>query len=100
MSFEISVNQQEVLVIVEGRIFVEDAAQLREKLLELIDQGHRRFIIDMHQAMYIDSSGLGVLVAIHKRAVENGGGVVIRGLQGVVKDLFLMTRLNKVFEMD
>lgn len=100
MSFEISVNQQEVLVIVEGRIFVEDAAQLREKLLELIDQGHRRFIIDMHKAMYIDSSGLGVLVAIHKRAVENGGGVVIRGLQGVVKDLFLMTRLNKVFEMD
>ncbi|MEA4901948.1 STAS domain-containing protein [Desulfitobacterium sp.] len=100
MSFEISVNQQEVLVIVEGKIFVEDAAQLREKLLELIDQGHRRFIIDMHKAIYIDSSGLGVLVAIHKRAIENGGGVVIRGLQGVVKDLFLMTRLNKVFEMD
>ncbi|AHF06430.1 STAS domain-containing protein [Desulfitobacterium metallireducens] len=100
MSFEINANPQEVAVILEGKIFVEDAAQLRERLLDLINQGHRRFIIDMHKATYIDSSGLGVLVAIHKRALENGGKVVIKGLQGVVKDLFLMTRLNKVFEID
>lgn len=99
MSFQINDDHQEILVNLEGKIFVEDAAQLRERLLDLINQGHRRFMIDMRGVSYIDSSGLGVLVAIHKRALDNGGGVVIKGLQGAVKDLFFMTRLNKVFEI-
>lgn len=99
MSFEIRVDKKEVLVDLEGKIYVEDAALLREKLLDLINEGQRRFVFEMRKATYIDSSGLGVLVAIHKRALEKGGGVVIQGLQGAVKELFLMTRLNKVFEI-
>lgn len=99
MSIKMNTEQHEVQVELEGKIFVEDAAILREKLLEEIGKGYHRFIIDMHQVSYIDSSGLGVLVAIHKRAIENGGGVAIKGLQGAVKDLFFMTRLNKVFEI-
>lgn len=100
MAFDVQADKQEVRVSLEGKIFVEDAAQLREKLLDLIAAGYRRFVINMSKTTYIDSSGLGVLVAIHKRAIENGGGVVIQGLQGAVKELFLMTRLNKVFDIE
>lgn len=100
MAFDIKADKNEVKVNLEGKIFVEDAAQLREKLLDLIGTGYRRFVINMSQATYIDSSGLGVLVAIHKRAIEHGGGVVIQGLQGAVRELFLMTRLNKVFDIE
>lgn len=102
MSFNISVNnqdRQEVLVNLEGKLFVEDAALLRKELNDLIDDGHSQFTIDMQKANYIDSSGLGVLVAIHKKAVNLGGGVVIKGLNGAIKDLFQMTRLNKVFDI-
>ena len=62
-------------------------------------KGHNMFIVDLGAVDYIDSSGLGTLVAIHKRALQNGGCVVIKGLHGLVKDLFEMTRLNKVFEI-
>ncbi|WP_425801471.1 STAS domain-containing protein [Desulfitobacterium sp. Sab5] len=99
MAFDIRESDQEIYVDVGGTIFVEDAALLREKLHDLVDRGHNRFVINMQRATYIDSSGLGVLVALHKRALQQNGGVIIKGSQGVVKELFIMTRLNKVFEM-
>ncbi|AGA70545.1 anti-sigma-factor antagonist [Desulfitobacterium dichloroeliminans LMG P-21439] len=99
MSINIQSDKLEVQVELEGKIYVEDAAILRENLLQLIDQGKTRFIFDMSKLNYIDSSGLGVLVAIHKRTIERGGGIVVKGLQGAVKELFSLTRLNRVFEI-
>ena len=74
---------------------------LHRKLLLLgyIEKEHKNFIIDFAGVDYIDSSGLGMLVAIRKRALENGGSIVIKGLHGLIKDLFVLTRLDKVFEI-
>lgn len=99
MSFDIRVDKRVVLIDLEGKIYVEDAALLRERLIELINEGQRQFVFNMQETTYIDSSGLGVLVAIHKRALEMGGGIVVQGLQGAVKELFVLTRLNKVFDI-
>ncbi len=96
---EFSVVDNEVHVTLTGSIYVEEATAIRGKLIEYIDQGFRRFVITMQNVDYIDSSGLGVLVAVQKRAVQNGGGVAIKGIKGIVKELFELTRLNKVFEI-
>ncbi|HWR08903.1 STAS domain-containing protein [Sporomusa sp.] len=96
---EFSVVNNEVHVTLTGSIYVEEATAIRAKLIEYIDKGFKRFIITMQNVDYIDSSGLGVLVAVQKRAVQNGGGVAIKGIKGIVKELFELTRLNKVFEI-
>ena len=96
---EITVTSEHVLVNLSGSIYVEEAAQIRESLIGYIDNGHETFIVDLEKVDYIDSSGLGTLVAIQKRALQNGGSVIIRGLRGLVKDLFELTRLTKVFEI-
>ena len=96
---EITVEKNQVLVKLAGKIYVEEAAHLRESLLGYIEKGHKTFIVDFGDDDYIDSSGLGTLVAIQKRALQNGGGIVITGLCGLVKDLFELTRLTKVFEI-
>lgn len=88
-----------VTVTLTGSLYVEEAAMLREKLISYLEAGERNFFIDLQNVDYIDSSGLGVMVAIQKRALQNGGKVVIRGLKGIVKELFEMTRLTKVFEI-
>ncbi len=89
----------QVLVNLSGSIYVEEAAQLRESLLGYTAKGYKIFIIDVSEVDYIDSSGLGTLVAIHKRALQSGGNVIIKGLQGLVKDVFELTRLTQVFEI-
>lgn len=95
----IKVTNEEVFVTLAGTIYVGEATVIRERLLEYVEKGHKRFVIHLADVNYIDSSGLGVLVALQKRALQNGGGVVIEGLTGTVKELFELTRLTKVFEI-
>ena len=99
MVHEFYVAEDHVLVTLSGSIYVEEAAELRASLIGYIEKGHETFIFDLSGVDYIDSTGLGTLVAIQKRAQQKGGSVIIKGIQGLVKDLFELTRLTKVFEI-
>lgn len=99
MQQHVTVAGKRVTVRLTGNMYVEDAAVFREELLEHLAQGRNTIVIEMRELDYIDSSGLGVLVTIHKRALQAGGSVTLSGLRGVVKELFELTRLNKVFEI-
>ena len=99
MNQEISINQDRVIVTLAGGLYVENAAALRETLLAYIERGYKYYTIDFSRVDYIDSSGLGVLVAIQKRTLQKGGGVTVKGLQGVVREVFELTRLVKVFDI-
>ncbi|MBP2626521.1 MAG: anti-sigma-factor antagonist [Firmicutes bacterium] len=99
MEINTTINNGQVIVSLSGSMYVEEAAILREKLIILMESGHKEFIIKLNKVDYIDSSGLGVLVAIQKRALQIKGGVTLVGASGLVKELFELTRLNKVFAM-
>ena len=86
-------------IILQGTIYVEDAKEMTEKLVALIESGQTRLLIDLSQVEYIDSSGLGMLNRIQKIAVRNGGNVVLKGVQGLVRELFEMTRLTALFNI-
>ncbi|HEY3423977.1 MAG TPA: STAS domain-containing protein [Negativicutes bacterium] len=99
MKITINVVDGQVIVDLVGSMYVEDASILREKLIASMESGHKQFKINLNNVDYIDSSGLGVLVAIQKRALQMKGGVTIVGVKGTVKELFELTRLNQVFQM-
>lgn len=99
MIHEITVLEDHVLVTLSGSMYMSDAAQLRENLLVYLDKGNANFIVDLGGLDYIDSAGLGTLVAIQKRALQQGGEIIIRGLKGLVKELFELTRLTSVFQI-
>lgn len=99
MEYNIKVTETEITVSLCGSIYIEEAGLLKENLIQYIEKGYKRFVIDLADVDYIDSSGLGVLVALQKRALQNGGGVAIKGIKGIVKDLFNLTQLVKVFEV-
>ena len=96
---EIAVEENRVLIKFSGDIYMEDATRIRDSLMGYIEKGQINYIIDLGGVDYIDSSGLGALVAIHKRALQRGGHVVIKGLHGMVKELFILTRLDRVFKI-
>jgi len=96
---ENTIADKQVQVTLSGSIYVDDAAKLRASLIDYISQGHTTIVINLSDVDYIDSAGMGTLVAIHKRALQNGGSVIIKGLKGLVKELFELTRLTFVFEI-
>ncbi len=96
---EITVAENLVQVNLSGSMYVEEAVQLRESLMGHIAEGRKQFIIDLGGVDYIDGTGLGTLLHIRNRTRKNGGIVIIKGLKGLVKDLFELTRLNMLFEI-
>lgn len=69
----------------------------KERILELLEQGERKFVLDLSDCAYVDSSGLGVLVSIARRIRTAGGEIVLAGLNADVVDLFERTRLDTLF---
>ena len=99
MKLDINRTGNSARVGVIGSMYVEDSAVVREKLITLLDEGVLNLTLDLHGLDYIDSSGLGVLISIHKRCLQKGGKMSVTGLRGMVEELFKLTRLDLVFEV-
>ncbi|WP_410217412.1 STAS domain-containing protein [Paracoccus sp. (in: a-proteobacteria)] len=78
------------------RLTAVSSNQFRQQASQLIDDGHNRLIIDLTQVRFVDSSGLGAIVGLLKR-VGNRGEVVICGLTDAVRQMFKITRMERVF---
>ena len=59
----------------------------------------RNVVMDLSGVDFLDSSGLGSLIALLKRVSERGGDMKIAGLQKKVRMVFEITRAFKVFEI-
>ena len=92
MSFTTKRSGQRVDISLQGQLYVEEATELRE-----VDGGAILFHFDFARLDYIDSAGLGVLISVQKRAAAGGGQVTVSGMTGMVKEIFELTRLDRVF---
>ena len=66
---------------------------------DLFDRGQRRILLDLRHVTFIDSAGLGELVASKKRALERGGDIKILQPAKRVRELLVMTLLTRIFEI-
>ncbi|HWR45550.1 STAS domain-containing protein [Sporomusa sp.] len=94
---EFLIENCQVIAILAGNLQGELAARVRETMLTYIADGYCNFNVDFSKVSNINSTGLGMLVNIQKRAVQQGGDIIIYGLHGTVKDAFDRTRLSKAF---
>lgn len=59
-------------VVVRGEIDMATAPMLRDKLNQLVDGGATRIVLDCRGLDFLDSSGIGVLIAVRKRLGDDG----------------------------
>ncbi len=62
-------------------------------------QNVRNVILDLSAVEFIDSSGMGLLIAMLKRITPRGGDLKIAGLRKTVRMVFEITRTYKIFEI-
>lgn len=77
-----------------GDLDIVTSDDVKRELVELIDAGHRELSLDLADIGFVDSSGLGVLVAVHRHAEAQGGSFVVRSTPPQVRRLFEITRLG------
>ncbi len=93
-------REGEILVVdVGGQLIVGNRQELKQRVLDELDRGERRFLIDFAQTGYIDSSGLGVLVSLSKKIREQGGELRLANLNEDLKTLFELTKLDTLFQI-
>ena len=99
MSFAIHKEGDVCVVSVEGQLIVGNRQELKQKVLDEIERGERKFLVDFSQTGYIDSSGLGVLVSLSKKIREHGGELRLTNLNEDLKTLFELTKLDTLFQI-
>lgn len=75
------------------------AGQLRKEVSDIVAEGADTVLLDLKDVTFIDSSGLGVLVATLKMVRAAGGKLVICSINDQVKMLFELTSMDRVFEI-
>ena len=88
------------VVALDGRIVLgEESNALREKLKSLIAEGKKKIVLNMDNIKYIDSSGLGTLVAAHCSAKTKDASLRLCHLGSKFQEVLQITKLLTVFEV-
>ena len=82
-----------------GKITIgEGDVVLRERVHEILESGQKNILLNLEKVSYMDSAGIGELVACYKRTKEKGGTVKLLKPSGKVSDLLQLTKLEEVFD--
>ena len=88
------------VVAMDGRIVLgEESNALREKVKGLIADGKKKIVLNMDSITFIDSAGLGTLVAAHHSAKSQGAALRLCHLGSKFQEVLQITKLLTVFDV-
>ena len=88
------------VIELEGRVVLgEESNALRETVKSMLAAGKKKIVLDMEQVTYIDSAGLGALVAAHHSARTQGASLKLSHLGVKFKEILQVTKLLTVFDV-
>jgi anti-sigma B factor antagonist len=88
------------VVALKGRIVLgEGSSALRDRVKNLVEGGKKKIVLNMTNVTYIDSAGLGTLVAAHVSAKKEGAALLLSDLGTKFHEVMQVTRLLTVFNV-
>jgi len=87
------------VLVLKGRLDASSSRLVKESMSELVKDKRVKIVIDLADIDFIDSSGLGSLVAALRSVNKMEGDIKIASLQAPVRAIFELTRLHKIFEI-
>jgi len=100
----LQINEKEssgvTVLTLSGRVTLgEESSQLRARLKDMLAAGKTRVVLDLADVSYIDSAGLGTLVAGYTSARSQGAGMKLANLTKKFDEQLHITKLVTVFEV-
>lgn len=84
---------------IEGRLTSDHSGRLKDKVASLLFQDRKGIVLNLAGLNYVDSAGLGEMVACHSTTSKQGGRIKLANLGKRIEDLLVMTRLLTVFDV-
>ncbi|MCB1175884.1 MAG: STAS domain-containing protein [Leptospiraceae bacterium] len=88
-----------VIVDIAGDVDIYNSAVLKSSIQEQIAGGARNVLVNMEGVKYIDSSGVGVLIAIMNELNKLEGRIKLVHIYDAVRRVFELTRLTGLFDI-
>jgi anti-sigma B factor antagonist len=85
------------IVDVNGEIGVLTSGALRDRLLAVAGQGHDGLVVNLGDAEFIDSTGIGVLIGVWRRVQAGRGSFALAAPSRRTRRIFDMAGVSKVF---
>lgn len=85
------------VVSVTGEVDICSSAPIRENVGRLIDEGHRHFVLDLSDVTFLDSMGMGMIVAITKRLRAHAGSLLLTCADSRILKVFKAGGLRTVY---
>ena len=100
MQLEERIAGDVVIIKVIGDITLNKGGDvlLKDKVQSLLQQDHKKLLIDLSGVSYVDSAGLGELVHAYATTKNRGGALKLLNVTKRLKDLLVITRLLTVFD--
>ena len=99
MTFARTDNEAETVLRIEGVLDAVTAPEIRPTIDALIAEKRPTIVVDLGALRLIDSSGVGAIVSLFKRAKAYGGSVSVSGLKDQPLAIFRLLRLDRVFSI-
>ena len=87
------------IVEIEGEVDLYSSPELRKVLLNLTKIKTKSILVDLQKVKYMDSSGVATLVEALQQVGKYDGKLKLANLKDAVKDVFELSRLDKVFDI-
>jgi anti-sigma B factor antagonist len=88
-----------VVLDLKGKITLGEGDELlKDKVNSLVNQGHKKIVLNLADVPYIDSAGLGEIVRTYTTVSRQGGSLKLLNLTKRITDLLSITKLLTVFE--
>jgi anti-sigma B factor antagonist len=84
------------VTVLEDRIDAATAIQFKEKMRDATQDGPVRVVLDLARVQFLDSSGLGAIVAV-KKLLGPDRALELSGLTPTVEKVFRLTRMDSIF---
>lgn len=88
-----------LLLQVVGRLDTTQSDSFEKQIMEILDQGHEKIILDCKGLNYISSSGLRIFLIMQKKMMGAGGQFKICSLQPSIKEIFDMSGFTMIFSI-
>jgi anti-sigma B factor antagonist len=102
MEFNYSYSQKEnyVLISLKGSLMEKSQALPVFTLIdEWLESGEKKFVLNLEELHYMNSSGLGVLINFLTKTRNKNGEIIICNVTEKIKDLLVITKLHQVFNV-
>ena len=101
---QLNINQRQAgdvaILDLNGEVRIGDSATaLRGAIRDLVSTGNKKILLNLAGVRYIDSSGIGELIANYTTVGRSGGQLKLLNLTDKVQDLLVITKLLTVFDV-